>query len=288
MTGEKIIITGSCGMLGSSFKSFLSPKANVVGLNSTYDITDSDAIYKKLYLEKPNIIIHAAAYTNVDGCETHIDKAYKVNTIGVLNLINYCVDNNVLFVFMSSTGVYGEGSSEPYTEFDDVEPTTVHHKSKFEAEKIIRNHLSKYLILRTGWLYGGDKNHNKNFVYKRYLDAKNSEVVYSDNTQVGNPTSVIDLSAQLFLLINHHQYGTFNCVNRARNISRFDYVKKIVELYGLKCEVRVGDEDMFIRQAQVSKNESAVNYKLDLLGLNVMNDWEVSLAEYIKELKSEK
>ena len=118
-----------------------------------------------------------------------------------------------------------------YIEFDEVTPTTIHHKSKYEAERIVKDHLSKYLILRTGWLYGGDKTHSKNFVYKRFLEANNQERIFSDNTQIGNPTYVVDLAKQIDVLIEKKQYGLFNCVNQAKLVSRYDYVKKIVELF---------------------------------------------------------
>ncbi len=287
MSGERVLITGSGGMVGNSLLSILSDSYTVVGLNSTVDITDSDIIHERLSLEKPSIIIHSAAYTDVDGCEENINKAYKVNTIGTHNFVNYCIGKNILFVYLSSTGVYGEGKKEAYTEFDKVKPSTIHHKSKYEAEKIIQNHLSKYLILRTGWLYGGNKHHKRNFVYKRLLESYDNEIIYSDNSQLGNPTSINDLAAQLILLIERQQYGLFNCVNKARQISRFDYVKKIIELFDSKCSVQVGSTNMFKRRAPVSKNESAVNYKLELLGLNVMKEWDESLTEYIKQLQSE-
>ena len=171
--------------------------------------------------------------------------------------------------------------------FDSVFPTTIHHKSKYEAEKTIQNHLSKFLILRTGWLFGGDKEHAKNFVYKRFLEAVNSDTIYADNSQIGNPTYTADFVEQIKVLIDNKQYGLFNCVNEAANISRYDYVKKIVEFFDLKCSVKVAPEGMFARVAPVSHNESAVNCKLNLLGLNVMNDWERSLDIYVQQMKSE-
>ncbi len=172
-----------------------------------------------------------------------------------------------------------------YTEFDAIHPTTIHHKSKFEAEKIIQNHLSKYLILRTGWLYGGDKTHGKNYVYKAYMNLLNNDINYSVASQIGNPTYVKNLVKQIEVMISSSQYGIYNCVDRAENVSRYDYVKKIGELFELKCEVKKAPEGMYKRVAPVPFNESAINYKLDLLGLNIMSNWEESLSEYINILK---
>lgn len=287
MDGKKILVIGSNGMLGSNIiKNF---KSQIFGLSSTQlDITNLDEVRVKLEDIKPDIIIHTAAYTNVEECEVQIDKAYKVNAMGTQNLVNYCVDKDILFVYISSTGNYGTLKvKDRYTEFDNAEPTTIHHKSKYEGEKFVQNHLNKYLIIRTGWLYGGDKEHNKNFVYKRYLEGQNNSTIYSDDSQVGNPTYVIDLVNQIRILIEKNILGVFNCVNEAQNVSRYDYVKKIIELFELKCDVQVASEGVFKRLAPVSYNESAENYKLNLLELNVMGNWEIALKTYIEELKKE-
>ena len=284
----KTLITGSKGMLGSGFIDNFNIGV-IKGYNSNdLDVSSYEKLSKVLELEKPDIIIHTAAYTDVDGCEQNKDKAYLVNTLGTMNLVKYCIDKNVLLVFISSTGVYGSANhSEQYNEFDFVNPTTIHHKSKYEAEKIIETHLNKFLIIRTGWLFGGHKNHKKNFVYKRYLEAQSHHEIYSDDSQIGNPTYIVDLVEQIKLLINCGHYGTYNCVNKAKNLSRFDYVKKIIELFDLGTNLKSSSSDKFDRVAPISKNESAVNYKLDLLGLNIMGDWEPSLAKYIKKLKDE-
>lgn len=282
MSGNKILVIGYKGMLGSTLMNELEGNY-IVGLKGI-DITNTFILRNKLTSIKPNIIIHAAAFTDVEKCETQIDKAYKVNVIGTQNIINYCIGKDVLLVYISSTGVYGLAKSEPYTEFDDPHPTTVHHKTKFIGEKYIQNHLNKYLIIRTGWLFGGEKHHKKNFVNNRLIDAKNNKLIYSDNTQIGNPTYVNDLVKQIALLIKSGQYGIFNCVNNAFKVSRYEYVKEIVKLSKEECEVKIAPHDYFERCAPVSSNESALNYKLSLLNIDVMKDWKVSLKEYIEFL----
>lgn len=283
MIGKKILITGLTGMLGFNLKKYLT-NTNIVGFGSEIDITNMNLVHEKLSGEKPDIIIHTAAFTNVEACEIDRDKAYKINSLGTQNLVNYAIDKEILFIFISSTGIYGNLKNEAYTEFDRVFPSSFHHKSKYEAEKIVKNHLSKFLILRTGWLYGGEKTHSKNFVYQRILESEDKEKIYSDNSQIGNPTFVKDFIAQIEILINSKQYGVFNCVNRAVSISRFDYVKKIIELSKINCSVEVAEKGMFTRIAPVSPNESAENYKLNLLGLNVMRNWDKALSSYIEEL----
>lgn len=285
MNGKKILVTGSTGMLGLYLINYFKNRGIRV-YGSSCDITDIKLINKEMTTQKPDIIIHTAAYTDVDGCEKYIDKAYKINVIGTQNLVNYSLKENILFVYISSTGIYGDYKDTAYTEFDNPKPTSVHHKSKYEAEKILQNHLSKYLIIRTGWLYGGEITDKKNFVYKRYLESLNNNIIYSDDSQTGNPTSINELSMQIDILIKNNQYGIFNCVNEADSVSRYDYVKKIIEFFESQCEVKKAPKELFKRIAKVSKNESAINYKLRLCDMNIMTNWENSLYKYIEFLKS--
>jgi len=283
----KVLITGANGMLGSNLLKLL-PCETIGFTSKELDVTDFKKVSSVLDCEKPNIIIHAAAYTNVEECEVNPEKTYKINTMGTQNLVNYCINKDILFIYISSTGIYGtKKENELYNEFDEVSPTTIHHKSKYEAEKVVQNHLSKYLILRTGWLFGGDIKHSKNFVYKIYLEASKNSEIYSDDSQIGNPTYIKDLVKQIEILIENKEYGIFNCVNTANNISRYDYVKKIVELFGIDCEVKQTSDNLFQRVAPVSKNESAINYKLDLLQINKFINWDISLKNYIEKLKEE-
>ncbi len=274
-------------MLGSNLAKLL-PYEVVAFSSKKFDVTDRQQCEKIIQQEQPSIIIHAAAYTDVEGCEANPNRAFVVNTIGTQNLVSCCIDSDILFVYISSTGIYGnaKGKEEgPYNEFESVKPTTVHHTSKYEGEKAVQNHLNKFIIARIGWLFGGSLEHSKNFVYKRYLEAKGCNEMFSDDSQIGNPTFIKDLVEQIKVLIETKNFGVYNCVNRAISVSRFDYVSKIVEAFGLECTVEKAPKNAFKRLAQVSKNESATNYKLDLLKLNVMGDWDTALEQYIADLK---
>jgi dTDP-4-dehydrorhamnose reductase len=284
MNGEKILVTGSGGLLGSYL---IREFSNSVGYSSQeLDITKPLHVRQMVEMVRPDVIIHAAAFTDVEACEVETDKAFEINAIGTQNLVNCCIDKDILFVYISSTGVYGSYKAEGYTEFDKVEPPTIHHKSKYEGEKIVRQHLSKYLIVRTGWLYGGGKEYSKNFVYQRFIEARNKDIIYSDDSQIGNPTYVYDLIGQIEVLIINKQYGIFNCVNAATKVTRFEYVKKIIELCNVSCTVEVSPIGWFNRTAPVSNNESAKNYKLNLLDLNSMPSWEDALKRYIIKEKA--
>lgn len=283
----KMVITGAGGMLGSNLlKGFAS--SDVVGFDSeALDVTDRNNVFELLTREQPGCIIHTAAYTNVEACETDPDKAFRVNVLGTQNLVEYAAKHDVMFVYISSTGIYGTAEERSYTEFDPVVPTTVHHRSKYEGEKVVERHLNRFLIIRTGWLFGGELGHAKNFVYKRFLESQSKAIMYSDPSQKGNPTYIGNLVNQIALLLDTGRLGIYNCVDHAENVTRFDYVQEIVALFGSDCRVEVAPEGLFKRVAPVSANESARNYKLELEGLDRMSSWKTSLKAYVEKLKEE-
>jgi len=282
----KILVTGAGGLLGSTILSLYKDSYNIVGYTKDdLDIVDYKKVQQIIYYENPDIIIHGAANTNAEECEVNNDIAYNINAIGTQNIVNAILFSNkkTILVYLSSTGIYGTGKNSPYNEYDQVSPTTVHHKSKLEGEKVVQN-LNKYLIIRTGWLFGGGVEHEKSFVYKRYMEARNNSFIHSDNSQKGNPTYVENLASQIMFMLSAGVFGIFNCVDTGE-ATRYEYVKKIIELFGLDCKVKKGSKEMFNRIAPVSFNESAINYKLDLMGINFMKPWEESLGKYIEQIK---
>lgn len=283
-----VVITGKKGLLGSSLMSFLKEKKyNVVGVGRDDVCLDDLALTRRFFERiKPSIIIHTAALTNVEYCESNPDLTYKDNVITTQNIVNYCVESGVFLVYISSTGIYGDKKDTPYNEFDDVNPTTVHHLSKKHAEEIIIQHLSKFSILRTGWLFSSDASLNKNFIVNRLKEAKTSEEMYSDTEQIGNPTYVEDLVVQMEYIISNNVYGVYNCVNEG-TASRFDYVYEILRGYGLEKKLKGISHESFQRNAKVSLNESAENFKLELLGINKMRSWRFALEDAISMIKNQ-
>jgi dTDP-4-dehydrorhamnose reductase len=277
---RKVVITGVNGMLGSAIATLFKDKFSVYGLNrESLPIEDFKAVNAKISEINPDIIIHCAAYTNVELAETNPADCYRVNHLGSLNIANAARKTNSKLIYISSTGCYGSHSADAYCEYDPVLPTTVYHKSKIAGENAVSSICTDYLILRTGWLYGGDISHKKNFVYNRFLEAKKAEKIISDPFQSGNPTSVDDVADQIQVLIKEDVSGIFNVVSEGY-CTRYEYVRTIVALCGLETIVEKADTP-FKRTAPVSGNESADNFLLRNMGLNVMKPWKESLKRYI-------
>jgi len=284
----KLILTGAKGQLGSTIM-------NIVRLNSDLLIQSFDRVkwhnstkdQKINFLSNFDIIIHSAANTDVEFCETNPDDCYRDNVKLTEEIAIVAEIANCKMIYISSTGIYGKDNLiESYTESDIPRPTTHHHKSKFLAENLVNKICSKPLILRTGWLFGSSPTNLKNFVARRIEEAsklKGGELS-SNNGQRGNPTFTNDFVFMLMELIMKEECGIFNLVNEGA-ASRFDYVKKIFEFANIDVKL-IPSNNNFNRKADVSFNETASNQKLYEFGYRYMPLWKESLEYYIKiELK---
>lgn len=276
----KVLLTGAGGVLGSAFAGALDGESLITAGRAALDVRRPEAIRGLVENADLDLVINCAAHTDAEAGEGDPDTAYAANSMlpGLLGAA--CRRRGVLLVQISSTGCYGDWKSEPFTEEDAARPTTVHHRSKLSGEQAVRDSGCEHLILRTGWLYGGAQQ-PKNFVWRRLLEARGARRMTSDASQRGNPTFAGDVARQTLVMLDAGLRGTFNVVGQGA-ATRFEYVAAIVRFAGLPCEVAPGPA--FKRLAPVSPNETAVNYRLQLLGLDRMPLWTDSLAAYVTDL----
>lgn len=267
-------------MLGTAFRGLL-PDSLAAG-RDCLDVTRPGNIHELVAGARAEIVINCAAHTDVDGAERDPDAAFAANAVLPGIVATACRRSGATLLHLSSTGCYGNWKSTAFTDEDEPQPTTAHHRSKVSGERAVRESGCEHLILRAGWLFGGSAAQKKNFVWHRLLEARSRDVLTSDPHQHGNPTLVDDLAAQALHLVGQPVRGTFNCVS-GPGVSRFEYVREIVRVSGLPCTVERSTAP-FRRTAPVSQNEMAVNYRLGLLGLDAMPSWKTSLARYVAEL----
>jgi len=205
----KILITGSNGILGSELTTLLSPKYKVAGLGLSdnhnpsipyfkVDISSPSAVLNAVHSFKPAIIIHCAAYTDVDGCELDPNQAYLINTKGTQYIAEASDHTGATLFFISSDYIFDGTKASPYSETDQGNPISVYGRSKFEAEEWLKSNCSSVSIIRSSWLYG---NTGKNFfraILQRVMDQKELKVV---NDQKGGPTYAKDLAEGLKLFL---------------------------------------------------------------------------------------
>jgi dTDP-4-dehydrorhamnose reductase len=278
----RIMLTGASGLLGDAIQRAsqrLGWSCNGLA-RSSFDLHYPMRLVDAL--SDCDVFIHAAANTNVEECEAYPNQCYQDNSLLTEAAATAAARCGARFVYISSTGVYGEHLERPYSEYDDIKPTTHHHRAKYLGElAALRSYDA--LVVRTGWLYGGKATNPKNFVARRIEEAAACDgFIQSNGEQRGNPTFVDDVAECLLALITDGQFGVFNCVNEGV-ASRADYVAEILKLARLGVEVKPSAKSAFKRLARVSNNESAVNLKLRQCGYAPMPAWQNSLARYMQE-----
>ena len=283
----KIFLTGASGILGLSVLRLFQSNGNQVDFLKHREIFKYNYKDFKNYLTQFDLVIHAAANTNIEECEIDPDSCYRDNTLLTEIIASACKSIKLKMIFISSTGVYGDYQDSAYREYSSTRPTNHHHKSKLLAEKIVQSYSTDNLIVRVGWLFGGELDNPRNFVFQRLKEAKEcsikQEKLYSNNEQIGCPTYTEDVANKLLMFINEGQSGIYNIVNEGL-ASRYEYVNEIIKLSSYSISVEPSSAVIFNRKAKVSNNETALNWRLNEMGFSKMPHWKDSLKIYISKI----
>ena len=223
----RIAITGARGQLGKALQEVLRAE-EIIPLNRPdYDVTKPQVIPAIAELS-PEVVIHTAAMTDVDGCARDPDRAYLVNALGTQNVALACQRCSAAMVYVSTNEVFDGAKGEPYLEFDRPNPINAYGRSKLAGELFVQTLLDRFYIVRTSWLYarGG-----QNFVTKiiRAADEWGRLRVVTD--EVGSPTYAPDLAQAIAKLIRTGHYGVYHLTNEGA-CSRYDFAVRILELSG--------------------------------------------------------
>lgn len=292
----KILITGAKGQLGNELISIINlgkaeigempskvKEYEVVALGiDKLDITNLSQVKKVVRSEKPDVIINCAAATNVDGCESDKEFAFKVNTIGARNLAILSEEIGAKLVQVSTDYVFSGATQEtPFTEFDLTAPYSVYGKTKLQGERFVRELCSKYFIVRTAWLYGYV---GHNFVYTMRKLGQERDRLTVVNDQTGNPTNANDLAYHILKLIETEEYGVYHCTGNGE-CTWYDFAKKIMELSNINCEVAPCTSEEFKTAAKRPEYSSLDNMMLRCTVGDEMRKWEDAIENFINNLK---
>jgi dTDP-4-dehydrorhamnose reductase len=277
----KVLVTGASGMLGSDLCALWSGAHEIAPYTrDELDVRDREAVRRVVGEEKPDVIVHTAAATNVDQCEREPDWAYAVNTVGTWNVALAAADIDACIAYVSTCGVFDGLKGAPYTEVDQPHPLTHYHRSKREGEGIVATICRKHFIVRPGWLFGGMPTHRRNFVANRLREASGKSEIVSAKDKFGSPTYTVDFAATLMRLIDAEAYGLYHLTN-VGFASRYEYVREIIDVLGLPSTVRAVDSGFFPRSAPVPSCEALDNMYLRLQGFGTMRPWQEALRDYI-------
>lgn len=258
--------------------------AEVVALGSgELDITDENAVASEL-AKGYDIVINAAAYTNVDGCESNTEDADAVNHLGPAHLARACEEHGAKLVQVSTDYVFPGNEEGERVETDPVGPISAYGRTKLAGEEVVKELCSHYFIVRTAWLYGyKGKNFAKTMIRLASKFGKISVVA----DQFGNPTNANDLAYEILKLALTQEYGVYHCTNNG-TCSWFDFACAVVDLAGIPCEkeplTSAEYKQRFPQSADRPHFSSLKNAHLETTIGDEMRPWEEAVKTYMEKL----
>ena len=273
----KILVTGANGMLGQDLCPVLEDEEyEVVETDiDNLDITDELAVRRCFNEEKPDMVIHCAAYTDVDGAESDFEKALLVNEKGTEYIAKASSKLDIPVVYISTDYVFDGEKSSPYTPTDKPNPINKYGLSKLKGEEALMSCSPKFYILRTSWLYG---HHGDNFVEKM-ISLKNKEELKVVDDQIGSPTWTVDLvDAILDLIEEEPPYGIYH-ISGGGQTSWHGFAKEIFSQLGENVNLIPCTTEEFKRPAKRPLYSVLDND-------DCCRDWKLALKDYLN-LRSE-
>jgi len=284
---RKMLITGGRGMLASDLAKSMQAESGweIHALSrSEMDVTDAAQVRRAVEGIRPDVVVHTAVL-HVDAAEDDPEKAYLLNAWATRLLARACDRVGATLVYISTCGLFGH-EQKGYTEYDPVILKTVYARSKYEGEVYVNQHCERHYIVRPGWLFGGSISHAKNFVVKRYEEAKSKTDVSSACDKFGTPTYTGDLARGISSLLETGEYGVYHVANGGA-ASRVEYVRHIIECFGLKTNVSEVESSHFPRKANVPDCEVLDCLNMRYVGLPGLPDWREAIAAYIGEIRAD-
>ena len=294
----KAFVTGVNGQLGHDcVNEFLRRGWDVVGsdigdtapLPAAYvqlDITDRAAVLQTIQREKPDVIVHCAAWTAVDAAEDeeNRDKVYAINVSGTRNIADAAKSIDAKIVYISTDYVFDGKGERPWQPDDkNYAPLNVYGQTKLEGELAVKETTDKFFIVRIAWVFGVN---GKNFIKTMLNVGKTHDTVRVVNDQIGTPTYTFDLARLLADMVETEKYGYYHATNEGGFISWYDFTKEIYRQAGMDTKViPVTTAEYGLSKAARPFNSRLDKSKLREAGFEPLPDWKDALARFLKSKK---
>jgi dTDP-4-dehydrorhamnose reductase len=285
----RIIVTGANGQVGSALVNLLQTggQHQIKALTrQNCEISDRVMVRRLVGSFQPDLILHPAAYTYVDQCETDPGTAYRINALGTQNLALAASQLNAALLYVSTNTVFDGRKATPYYEYDTPNPESVYGRSKLAGEEYVKTLLNRFYIVRTSWVFGPRPTEGKlNFV-RRMLqlgDERGAVAVVAD--EISKPTYAPDLAAAIWQLAQTEAYGLYHLSNEGQT-SRFEFAQEIFRQAG-RTQVQVTPSKLadFPRPTpplyQSALHNFAAATNLDIR----LRPWQEGLEDYLRTFK---
>lgn len=291
----RVLITGGGGQLGAALvrllqvgRSPLGPipgdyaGAEVASLGrQQLDVADRTAVLKQVEALRPDVIFHCAAMTDVNGCESRQEEAFRVNALGARNLAMAASQAGARLVHLSTDYVFSGEGNTPYGEWEPPNPQSVYGRSKYLGEQYVRQFCPRSFLVRTAWLYGHS---GRNFVKTMLRLGQQQSVVRVVSDQRGSPTYAPELAHHLLLLGATEEFGIYHCTGQGE-CSWYEFACAIMAAAGLDCRVEPCTTAQYPTPARRPAYSALEHYMLRCTVGDGMRPWQQALEEFIQEWK---
>jgi dTDP-4-dehydrorhamnose reductase len=272
------MIFGAKGQLGRDLMRVFGGSAEVKGFDlPEVDITDEEALYPLVEDFGPELIVNAAAYTDVEGAEDDLTGAIKTNENGARHLADLANHHQIPIVYFSTDYVFDGKKTEPYEPDDPTAPLGVYGKSKAAGESAVKKSNPLHYIIRTAWLYGRGGNH---FVEKILKAAKERPELRVVDDEIGSPTFTLDLAEATYYLARTKNFGVYHAVNNG-HCSRYDFARNILQLAEIDIPIKPCSSEEFPMKAERPAWSVLSPKKLETVTGHTMRTWREALLDYM-------
>lgn len=277
----KVLVTGAQGQLGQDVCAELKRRGQeYIGWDKEEcDITDLRAVQEGLRRERPEAVIHCAAYTAVDQAEEEAAACWAVNVDGTRNLAQGCREVGARLLYLSTDYVFSGEGETPYQPWDAVNPKSVYGRTKLGGELAVQTLLERYYIVRISWVFGL---HGKNFVKTMLRLSESREEVQVVADQVGSPTYTADLAPLLCDMVQREEYGIYHASNEGE-CSWAEFAQEIFRQAGRRVQVRPIATGEYPAKAQRPLNSRMGKERLEEKGFCRLPAWQDALGRYLRE-----
>ncbi len=258
------------------------------------DITDEGSVETVLMKEKPDVVVHCAAWTAVDMAEDDdkVEKVRLVNAVGTKYIALACKKLNCKMIYLSTDYVFDGLGEEPWQpDCKDYKPLNVYGQTKLEGELAVSENLEKYFIVRIAWVFGVN---GKNFIKTMLNLGKTHDRITVVNDQIGTPTYTFDLARLLVDMLETERYGYYHATNEGGYISWYDFTVEIFKQAAALGHEEYDPQHMMVvpvstAEYGASKAMRPFNSRLDKSklteqGFTPLPTWQDALARYLKEV----
>lgn len=249
-----------------------------------FDLADAKATLAAVKHFRPEVVLHTAAMTAVDLCESSPDDAFRANAVGSANIAMACSTHDCRLIAFSTDYVFSGAIGRPWHEWDNTNPQNIYGHSKLAGEQAIAKHCHNHLICRLAWLYGSG---GPSFLHAMLKQGRSGNpAIKVVNDQFGNPTSTLAVANYIRILLDVPIVGIMHLTCEGET-TWYDFAKKIFALWGIKNQMTPCNTSEFPRPAKRPMNSCLEKRIIRILGLPPMPDWLAALKEFHRDYPTE-